>query len=440
MKKLLMFAAFVSAAAVSVSVSEAAPDFKMIITEAPIRIKAGKVKESVELLMGLEGLAGRSILEKKRLAGVLQDMHKELAKREELAWLYKLAEHARKLFPTELNSGANFGEACMAKGDFERAAKVLAEAAGQSNSYYVAADRDAARVNLLLARADLVLGDAEGAEEAIGRAIEISPSGARLHYARAQVMLQARKWDQVADALNTAFRLDAKLAQPVDYLVRASCVQREGDYDQAQKVLVEGLSRYPMASGLHCALGKVFLAKEESRDDAAKERPPKRFYAEAFYQFQYEIMLSGPLSSYTDEARDQIEIMTALIDREKDHDNYLKVAYGAAALMNMTPGSYEKAIENIKKGLRANGDDCLPLQVLLGHAYVGLGDDEKAAKAFETVLRIDPFFPPGYVDLGDIYEKLGKRENALEQYGKALALDKHNWRVREMLKRIDKLN
>ena len=47
---------------------------------------------------------------------------------------------------------------------------------------------------------------------------------------------------------------------------------------------------------------------------------------------------------------------------------------------------------------------------------------------------------PAHVGLGGTYEKLGKRENALEQYGKALTLDKHNWRVREMLKRIDKLN
>jgi tetratricopeptide (TPR) repeat protein len=46
---------------------------------------------------------------------------------------------------------------------------------------------------------------------------------------------------------------------------------------------------------------------------------------------------------------------------------------------------------------------------------------------------------PAYVDLGDTYEKLAKREKALEQYGKALTLDKHNWRVREMLKRIGEL-
>jgi len=405
--------------------SEAAADFDTIVAEAPVRAKAGKIKESVELLLQLDSLVGRSILEKKRLAGVLQDMHEELTRREELAWLYKLDEHARKLFPRERNFGCNFAQACMAKGDFERAAKVAAEAAGQSNSYYRENDQDAARANLLLARAGLVLGKVAQAEEAINKAIEMSPADAQLHYTRARVMLRAGKWDEVTEALNTAFRLDEKLAQPVDYLVRASCAQREGSYDQAQKVLEEGLSRYPTAPGLHCSLGQVYLAKNQP--------------AEAFYHFQYEIMLSGPKSSYTDEARDQIEIMTALLDREKDPANYLKVAYGAAALMNMNPEGYEKAVENIKKGLRANGDDCLPLQVLLGNAYVGLGKFDEAIKAFEAALRIDPFFVPAYVDLGDIYEKLGKRDKALEQYGRALTLDKHNWRVREMLKKIGEL-
>jgi len=424
MKKLLILTALAATALAGIGASEAAANFDTIVAEAPVQIKAGKIKESVELLLRLDSLAGRSILEKKRLAGVLQDMHEELTKREEFAWLYKLDEHARKLFPEERNSGSNFAEVCMAKGDFERAAKVSAEAARQSNSYYLK-DENAARANLLLARASLVLGKVEEAAKAIDKAIEISPSDAQLHYTRAQVMLQARRWDQVTESVNTAFRLDEKLAQPVDYLVRASCARREGAHDQAQKVLQEGLSRYPTAPGLHCSLGQVYQAKKQP--------------AKAFYEFQYEIMLSGPRSSYTDKAKDQIEIVTSLLDREKDPDNYLKVAYGAAALMSMNPEGYEKAIENIKKGLRANGDDCLPLQVLLGNAYVGLGKHNEAIKAFESALRIDPFFVPAYVDLGDTYEKLGKREKALEQYAKALTRDKHNWRVREMLKRIREL-
>lgn len=406
--------------------SIAAPDFKTVVNDAPLHVKAGKFKESVDLLLQLDSLVGVSILEKKHLARVLQGVHDELTRREEYGWLYKVDEHARKLFPRERRSGANFGEACMARADFKLAAKVLAEAAGQKNSYYRADGRHAARADLLLARASLVVGNVEQAKKAIAKALATSPTDARLHYARAQVMMRAKDWEQVDESLKTAFRIDPKLAQPVDYLVRASCAQRKQEFDQAQKVLLEALDRYPTAPGLHYSLGQVFQAMGKP--------------AGAFYQFQYEIMLSGPRSSYTEEATDQIEIMTALIDREEDPGNYLKVAYGASALTHMNPKGYEKAVEYIKKGLRTVGDDCLPLQVLLGNAYVGLEKYEQATKAFRAALRIDPFFVPAYIDLGDTYRKLGKNDEALEQYAKALTLDKHNWRVREMLRKIDRMN
>jgi len=423
MKKPLIFAVsvFLTLAA---GTSIAAPDFKAVVTDVPLGVKAGRLKESVDLLLQLDGLVGLSILEKKHLARVLEDVHNELTRREEHGWLYKADEHARKLFPSERGSGANFGEACMARADFKLAAKVLAEAAGQKNSYYPVKGRDPARADLLLARASLVVGNVKQAQQAIARALEISPTDARLHYTKAQVMMRAQDWAQVDESLRTAFRINPKLAQPVDYLVQASCAQRKQQYDMARKVLEEALSRYPAAPGLHYSLGQTFQAMKKP--------------ARAFYQFQYEIMLSGPRSSYTDDATDQIEIMTALIDREKDPANYLKVAYGASALARMNPEGYEKAVEYIEKGLRANGDDCLPLQMLLGNAYVGLEKYDLAAKAFASALRVDPFFVPAYVDLGDTYKKLGKEEKALEQYAKALTLDKHNWRVLDMLRKIDK--
>ena len=405
--------------------ADAAQDIKKIIDQAPVLAKAGKITDAAGLLLQVESLAGRTILEKKTLAAAFQQLHTELLRRDELALLYKVAERARSLFSSEKQAGINFGEACVLRGDYDAAAKVLQEAAKQNSTWFASGKADDARLHLLLAQASLVLNKLGDAVAAVETAIAADPADARSHYAKAQVMMRAEKWSDVAASSALAFKLNPKLAQPVDYLVRASCYQREQAYDQAQKVVEEGLSRYPTASGMHCALGHIFLGKKQA--------------APAFYHFQYEIMLSGPRSSYTEEAKDQIEIMTALLTREKDPDDYLKVAYGAAALMNMKPGGYEKAIDNIKKGLRANGDNCLPLQVLMGNAQTALGNHDEAAKAFEAALLIDPFFVPAYVDLGDAYEKLGKREKALEQYGKAMTLDKSNWRVKEMIEKVEHL-
>jgi len=417
---------FITAALLATAcLAHAAQDIKKIIDQAPVLAKAGKITDAAQLLLQVESLAGRTILEKKTLAAAFQQIHTELLRRDELVLLYKVDERARNLFSSEKQAGINFGEACVLKGNYDAAAKVLQEAAKQNSTWFASGKADDARLHLLLAQASLVLNKLDDASAAIEKAIAGDPADARNYYTKAQVMMRAEKWSEVAAASALAFRLNPKLAQPVDYLVRASCYQREQAYDQAQKVVEEGLSKYPTAAGMHCALGHIFLGKKQA--------------SQAFYHFQYEIMLSGPRSSYTKEAKDQIEIMTALLTKEKDPDDYLRVAYGAAALMNMKPGSYEKAIDNIRKGLRANGDNCLPLQVLLGNAQTALGNHEEAAKAFEAALLIDPFFAPGYVDLGDAYEKLGKRDQALEQYGKAMTLDKSNWRVKEMLEKIEHL-
>jgi len=403
--------------------AHAAQDIRKIIDQAPVLAKAGRINDAAQLLLQVETLAGRTIIEKKTLAGVFQQIHTELLRRDDLGLLYKVDERARSLFSSEKQAGINFGEACVLRGNYDAAAKVLQEAAGQDSTWFPSGKADDARLHLLLAQACLVLNKLDEAAAAIEKAIAADPADAQNYYTKAQVMMRAGKWAEVATASALAFKLDPKLAQPVDYLVRASCYQRDEEYDQAQKVVEEALSRYPTAAGLHCSLGHVFQAKKQA--------------AQAFYHFQYEIMLSGPRSSYTKEAKDQIEIMTALLTKEKEPDDYLKVAYGAAALMNMKPGGYEKAIDNIKKGLRANGDNCLPLQVLLGSALTALGNDEEAAKAYEAVLLIDPFFVPGYIDLGDAYERLGQKDKALEQYGKAMTLDKSNWRVMEMLDKVD---
>jgi len=413
--------------------------FEKIVSDAPVLLEAGKLEEAVEMVRSLDTLAGRSIDQRKTLARKLHDMHNTLLRRDESDWLLKLGEHARKLFPSERTAGADYGEACIRAGRFDLAERELLAAVGQRNLDYPAAGGELARVNLLLSRAALVQGHLDVAKKAIAMATEQAPADARMYYMKAQVMLRDGDWAEVSAALSKAFKLDPKLAQPVDYMVRASAMGREAALEQgpsrvqtlaqAEKLLEQGLKRYPTAPGMHYSLGQLYLAQEKP--------------AAAFYQFQYEMMLSGPKSSYMQEAKDQIEIITALLEKDikttGEKDTFLKIAYGAAALMKMQPGDYEVAIENIHKGLRANGDNCLPLQVLLGRAYLGLGDHKKAAEVFRNVVRIDKHFVPGYVDLGDACEAIGEREEALKHYAVAYSLDKYNWRVLEMLDKVDRM-
>jgi len=394
------------------------------IQKLPARVKAGELKESVDLVRQIGSLSGLTMKDRKQLAAAFQIIHAELARRNEADLLFPAAEHARKLFPGERWSGINLGEAAVRKGDFELAARVLPEAAGQPNRMGTAAPDDESRLNVLLARTWLTLNKLDKARTAADAAIAADPADARGLYLKAQILLRSGDHDQACKLSREAFAKNPKAALPSDYLVRASCLLRGKDFDTARKVMEEAIKQYPTAPGLHFGLGQAFLALQgQSKDNVAR----------AFYQFQHEIMLSGPRSNYTGEAKDQLEILTALIAEEKDNEAYLKVAYGAAAIQYMKPGSYDKAIAEIQKGLRTNGDDCLPLQMLLGQAYGFLGKHEEAIEAFSNLLRIDPAFVPAYVELGHQYLALGKDDQAKEQYARALVIDRANWRVAEIV-------
>jgi len=401
-------------------------------TQAVPLAAAGRFDDAANALLAVESIGRVAMTQRHDLAAAFQNVHDTFAQRGEYELLLKVDTHARKLFPSEKRSAVNLAEAHISAGEFEAAVKLLTESLDQRSIVYPERAGIDMHSNLLLARADLALGAVEEAQAAVQRAEAAGPNQAEVFYAKAQVMMRAGEREAAADSIAKAFAIDTQAAQPVDYLVKATCHQQNMEFDLAQKTIEDALKRYPAAPGLHYGLGQVYLARR-----AADPEDKTPWVARAFYTFQHEMMLSGAESTYSREAGRLMEIITALLSDEDEPDSYLRIAYGAAALANMKPGGYETALDYIEKGLRANGDDCLPLQMLNGHTHAALGKYEEAAQAYENVILAHPYFPPAYIDLGEIYLRLDRKEEALEMFAKGMTIDKENWRVKEMLKRMD---
>ena len=93
----------------------------------------------------------------------------------------------------------------------------------------------------------------------------------------------------IASILAAVHAPEAKEAKTPDkYVMLAAIVADRGDLPMGEKILRDGLQEFPAASGMHLVLGRILEKKGAA--------------AEAFYEYQWEVALSGVDSEPGDEA------------------------------------------------------------------------------------------------------------------------------------------
>jgi tetratricopeptide (TPR) repeat protein len=95
-------------------------------------------------------------------------------------------------------------------------------------------------------------------------------------------------------------------------------------------------------------------------------------------------------------------------------------------------GRYPEAVEALDKCL-AMFPGFAPALNLRGRAYAVLGQYDKAAKDFESVIALSPRLPHGYENLGFLYLLRGETSMARSHLLKALALDSQSEKVKKVL-------
>ncbi|KAJ6238835.1 cellulose synthase operon protein c [Anaeramoeba flamelloides] len=175
-----------------------------------------------------------------------------------------------------------------------------------------------------------------------------------------------------------------------------------------------------------------FLKKEQNREKIVKEL--KTLHENQPTNEEVLIMLIKQLlllSKFNEvsvflKALEKLSNETTSDVEELKGDFYLKINKTKKSLLH-----YEKAIK-LNKGssvLHNKKGDCLLL----------LSRDEEAEKCYQQSIKIDPKNAQGYTNLGYAYDKKGKHLNALEQYQKALSLEKNYdslFNVASMLKTL----
>lgn len=189
---------------------------------------------------------------------------------------------------------------------------------------------------------------------------------------------------------------------PDEYLTAATALTLDRALDEAQRVIDKGRARFPHEHGFHLKQGDLYVVRGR--------------LADAFYEYQWEIMRAGKNDTGTAAAK----AITGLFRegaRGPEMDEIQKVLVAQAKLRVKGRG----ALEDLQKVQQVRGSP-FALRVLLAEAHVAAGELEAAETAFRALIADDKFFVPAYVELAGVLRLQGKTKEAEALDAKARAI------------------
>lgn len=222
-------------------------------------------------------------------------------------------------------------------------------------------------------------------------------------------------------------------------------------YLQAEKILNKSIELYPDGYAAYVYLGQVSSYRHDFRKTieyarkAIELKPEKSIpygvlgdayielgmYEDAERAYLTASMIAPGFFSGTRTAqirdlkgdtKGAIELMNNSIQTASGQDlpaeniAWAKVMLGS---FYFKTGELEKAEKSYEQALQTFKDHYLAIEHL-AEVYVAKGDYQKAASLYERALELNPK-PHFYLELGEVYEKLGRPQKSKELYGKAEA-------------------
>src|SRR6185503_11083448 len=219
------------------------------------------------------------------------------------------------------------------------------------------------------------------------------------------------------DAVTEALRLDP--ADPGTRLALATLYSGTGRTDAAIEELHRVLEAQPSNDDAHRQLGDILAGRSRWEEAIAELRTavdlrPK--YGENLSHLGLALVGSGRYS-------DAIAVYRRLTELQPDTSR----AFQRLGTAYHEIGNDEQALANYRRALALGAD---------ARAYTNIGSLElargrmaEAAAAFAEAARLEPRNPIAQRNLGDVYERMGRREAAVAAYRSAVALCEDQLRV-----------
>lgn len=232
-----------------------------------------------------------------------------------------------------------------------------------------------------------------------------------------EAYISIKDYKSSQDYYEKGMKLNPEGLAHMDYVFLASVYNANKLYNEMKNLLMDVPQKRPYWPGIHLHLGYA----EENLGN----------FTEAFYQYNYEMFISGPGEYFSKGAQASlIQLLQKINNDQKLQEKYPQLALLIKAGESGANKDFKRSIENYEKVLAG---DPLPnpiLYLLLGEAYMQNNDRDKAISYLKKMLEIDPSFPPAYCEIGDIFADKGDMDNAIIWWEKGFNTDPENWKVK----------
>ncbi len=284
----------------------------------------------------------------------------------------------------DLNDAAN---AALARGNFEVAIELLKKV--------IVADPKNKTAEMNLGRAYMALRQHDNAIEAFKKQVETNPYDEYGYNSLGWAYSAERKYDEAAAAYNKAIEINP--LSEYGHAALGSMYSEAHQYEKAVPELEKAASIKGDNPGLQIALGDAYL--NTGQDE------------KALAAFDQALELAATPEIWNDIAY-QLSLKKVHLDRAQQYAESAVTAV-AAALRNAS-------IDQLNQRDLASVSAIAAYWDTLGWVYFAKGDYAKAEKYVAASWMVDQHGEVGD-HLGQIYEKLGRREDALRAYGMAMS-------------------
>lgn len=226
------------------------------------------------------------------------------------------------------------------------------------------------------------------------------------------------KYEQMR-ALGRNFYFDAD-----EFALLAEYYNAEGDNDEAEQLIREGLRMHPGSSGLMLLRAKTLVFAELYEEALEYLRLISDEGGVEHALLRIESMLH--LEQYDDADR----LINEILEEDLVMDDLYFFITEAAYLLNDLD-KFDRAITFLEESMKID-DTNVDAIVDLAYAYEMKGDLEKAIEQNNRLLDIDPYSYDGWVNIGKLYSMNGQYDKAIDAFDFALTIREDDLPVMKM--------
>lgn len=258
------------------------------------------------------------------------------------------------------------------------------------------------------------------------------PNNVEADLAIAEVYKNQKKYDKAIEEYDDIIKDHP--GEGKAYSGKADVYKSKDNYDMAIDCLKEGEDKDKRNPDINITRARLYIDKGKY-SDAEKELDEVLDDKEGKHKNSLEAKnLLGTL--YQKDGRKEKAIDEYKEILEYDPDNFeANREIGRVILNSDRENKYDTSINYLQKAKDINPADKDNYK-LLGKAYDGKENFNRAIENYETAYKIDSKDTENCCDLGDTYKKVGSAEKAREYYNNALDVDGHCERARDGLRSL----